>query len=72
MLIYQSHNAFTDEKNEKSKLLIKSKISEYMARAETLKKHLNAQQESKGRSAVGVNGGSGGVGGAGAKKCIHP
>ncbi|KAF8919423.1 AAA-domain-containing protein [Mucidula mucida] len=57
------------EKNEKSKILIKSKISEYMARAETLKKHLDSQQqESRGRSAVGVNGSGGGVGGNGAKK----
>ncbi|KAF5376885.1 hypothetical protein D9615_007228 [Tricholomella constricta] len=45
------------EKNEKSKLLIRTKINEYLARAETLKEHLKASKNSK--SAVGVTGGGG-------------
>ncbi|KIY62200.1 AAA-domain-containing protein [Cylindrobasidium torrendii FP15055 ss-10] len=56
------------EKNERSKTLIKAKIAEYMNRAEMLKKHLDSQQESRGRAAVGVNGSGGGVGGTGNKK----
>ncbi|KAG7450913.1 AAA-domain-containing protein [Guyanagaster necrorhizus] len=56
------------EKNEKSKQLIKTKIHEYLARAETLKQHLVSQNESRSRSAVGVNGAGGGIGGAGKKK----
>ena len=54
-----------DEKNEKSKQLIRSKISEYLARAETLKQHLTRGQKSK-HNAAGANGmvdgGSGTVG----------
>jgi vacuolar protein-sorting-associated protein 4 len=49
-----------DERNEKSKLLIKSKISEYLGRAETLKEHLTT--EKKGKSAVGVSGAGGATG----------
>ncbi|KAK0207857.1 P-loop containing nucleoside triphosphate hydrolase protein [Desarmillaria ectypa] len=56
------------EKNEKSKQLIKTKINEYLARAETLKQHLMAQNESRSRNAVGVNGSGSGIGGAGKKK----
>ncbi|KDR68737.1 hypothetical protein GALMADRAFT_256556 [Galerina marginata CBS 339.88] len=54
------------EKNDKSKQLIKSKISEYLARAETLKEHLTT--EKKGKSAVGVNGGGGATGPTGKPK----
>jgi len=49
-----------DEKNEKSKQLIKSKITEYLNRAETLKRHLASEE--KGRSAIGVNGSGGATG----------
>lgn len=56
----------TDEKNDKSKLLIKSKINEYLSRAETLKGHL--EKESKGgRNAIGVSGGGGAAGPSGKK-----
>ena len=44
----------SDEKNEKSKQLIRSKIDEYLGRAETLKSHL----ENKSKSPVGVAGGA--------------
>ena len=53
-------NISLDEKNEKSKQLIKSKINEYLGRAETLKDHL--MNEKKGKSAIGVNGGGGAAG----------
>ncbi|CAA7267731.1 unnamed protein product [Cyclocybe aegerita] len=49
------------EKNEKSKQLIRTKIEEYLARAETLKNHL--MTEKRGKSAVGVNGSDGATGG---------
>jgi len=49
-----------DEKNEKSKQLIKSKITEYLDRAETLKRHLASEE--KGRNAIGVNGSGGATG----------
>lgn len=49
-----------DERNEKSKQLIKAKINEYLGRAETLKEHL--MSEKRGKSAVGVNGGGGASG----------
>lgn len=55
---YSSHLA--DERNEKSKQLIKAKINEYLGRAETLKEHL--MSEKRGKSAVGVNGGGGASG----------
>jgi len=45
----------SDEKNEKSKLLIGKKIEEYLARAETLKGHIQAG-EKKPKKAVGVDG----------------
>ncbi|KAK7468321.1 Vacuolar protein sorting-associated protein 4 [Stygiomarasmius scandens] len=45
------------EKNDKSKLLIRTKINEYMSRAETLKKHLDEQNSKKhDKSPVGVSG----------------
>ena len=54
-----------DEKNEKSRQLIRSKISEYLTRAEALKRHLTKGQRSE-RTAVRTNGmvdgGSGAVG----------
>jgi vacuolar protein-sorting-associated protein 4 len=57
---------FTDEKNERSKLLIKTKINEYLVRAETLKQHLQ-NAEPRARSAVGANGAVNGVGSGGKK-----
>ncbi|TFK44629.1 AAA-domain-containing protein [Crucibulum laeve] len=55
------------EKNDKSKLLIRTKINEYLSRAETLKEHLMSAGEKRGRNAIGVNG-TGGAAGAGGKK----
>ncbi|KAF8878426.1 P-loop containing nucleoside triphosphate hydrolase protein [Infundibulicybe gibba] len=46
------------EKNDKSKLLIRSKINEYLARAETLKEHLTSAG-SKRKNAVAANGEAG-------------
>ena len=43
-----------DEKNDKSKKLIRSKVNEYMTRAETLKQCVTERGES-GRSVVGVD-----------------
>ncbi|KAF8972522.1 AAA-domain-containing protein [Flammula alnicola] len=54
------------EKNEKSKQLIKSKINEYLGRAETLKEHL--MTEKRGKSAIGVNGSGGATGPTGKSK----
>ena len=48
------------ERNEKSKQLIKTKTTEYMDRAETLKKHIASEE--KGRDAIGVNGSGGATG----------
>ncbi|GLB36734.1 putative AAA ATPase family protein [Lyophyllum shimeji] len=45
------------EKNEKSKLLIRTKINEYLARAETLKEHLQGQKNAK--SPIMAGGGTG-------------
>lgn len=50
----------SDERNEKSKQLIKSKINEYLGRAETLKEHL--MTDKRGKRAIGVNGGGGATG----------
>ncbi|KAG1775036.1 P-loop containing nucleoside triphosphate hydrolase protein [Suillus placidus] len=52
------------EKNEKAKLLVRAKIEEYLARAETLKKHLQ-RDEKKSRKAVSVDGSVNGTGGKG-------
>jgi vacuolar protein-sorting-associated protein 4 len=56
-----------DEKNQKSKDLIKSKVEEYLKRAETLKDHLSSQGEKRGRSAIGANGAGGASGPSGKK-----
>lgn len=56
-----------DEKNDKSKQLIRSKINEYLSRAETLKQHLAAGEKSK-KNAVGANGVVNGGSGAAGKK----
>jgi len=58
----------TDEKNEKSKILIRCKIEEYLSRTETLKKHLQAQEEQKSRS-ISANGTVAGVRGKGYVVC---
>lgn len=60
-------DVYSDEKNEKSKQLIRSKVAEYLARAETLKDHLSQSQEKRAKKAIGVNGGSGGTGSGGKK-----
>ncbi|KAI0685551.1 AAA-domain-containing protein [Cytidiella melzeri] len=57
------------EKNEKSKTLIRSKIEEYMARAETLKGHIQQTEDKQAKRAIGANGmANGGTGGKGSKK----
>ncbi|KAH9939015.1 AAA-domain-containing protein [Epithele typhae] len=53
------------EKNERSKKLIKSKFNEYLARAETLKEHIQSKEDKRAKKAIGVNGASGGSGGGG-------
>ncbi|KAG8937243.1 Vacuolar protein sorting-associated protein 4 [Tulasnella sp. 419] len=54
------------EKNENLKGLIRSKVNEYLGRAEKLKEHLSSQEEKRARNAIGANGketsGSGGSG----------
>lgn len=58
-----------DEKNPKLKDLIRTKVEEYLDRAEKLKEHIQAQDAAKAKS--DANGGkavSGGGGGAQAKK----
>jgi vacuolar protein-sorting-associated protein 4 len=57
LISYLTHSQ--DEKNEKSKILIKTKISEYLKRAETLKDHIKAEKEAK--KPVGVSGNGGAV-----------
>jgi len=48
---------FTDEKNEKSKVLIRTKINEYLQRAEVLKEHIRTKGQKKpAANAVGSNG----------------
>jgi hypothetical protein len=59
----------SDEKNEKSKDLIKSKINEYLGRAEILKEHLGTER--RGRNAIGVNGGDGATGPTGQLCVLH-
>ncbi|KAI0063093.1 AAA-domain-containing protein [Artomyces pyxidatus] len=57
------------EKNDKSKVLIRAKIAEYLGRAEQLKNHLTQSDEKRARRAVGANGmANGGPGGDGKKK----
>ncbi|KIO28383.1 hypothetical protein M407DRAFT_182013 [Tulasnella calospora MUT 4182] len=57
------------EKNDALKGLIRSKINEYLGRAEKLKEHLNAQEDKRAKAAVGANGKeTGGAGGSGQKK----
>ena len=54
-----------DEKNERSKKLIKAKFNEYLARAETLKEHLQSKEEKRAKKPIGVSGANGGAGGGG-------
>ncbi|QLG72254.1 hypothetical protein HG535_0C06090 [Zygotorulaspora mrakii] len=55
------------EKNPKSKELIRAKFTEYLNRAEQLKKHLETEEESK-KVSGGTSGNSSSNGGDGAKK----
>lgn len=64
-IVVSATHVATDEKNEKSKLLIRAKIEEYLSRAETLKKHIQAQEEKRSRKAVSANGSASTVGGKG-------
>ena len=62
-----------DEKNERSKALIRSKIGEYLGRAEQLKDHLAQTSEKRARRAIGANGmANGGPGGEGKKSVPIP
>ena len=54
-----------DEKNERSKKLIKAKFNEYLERAEILKGHLQNKDDKRAKKAVGVNGMNGGSAGGG-------
>ena len=65
MSLLVSSNA--DEKNPKSKVLIRSKIDEYMSRAEVLKEYTNDGEEKRARKAIGENGMNGGAAGGGKK-----
>ena len=61
-------NRCVDEKNERSKALIRAKIGEYLGRAEQLKGHLSQAGEKRARRAIGANGmAHGGPGGEGKK-----
>lgn len=64
-----AHGIGADEKNDKSKQLIRTKINEYLSRAETLKQHITAGEKSK-KSVVGANGVVNGGSGAAGKKCV--
>ena len=64
LLNFISHK---DEKNDKSKQLIRLKTEEYLNRAEKLKEHLSSSEEKRGRAAVGMNGSDASVGGGGRK-----
>ncbi|KAF9235868.1 Stractural insight into the interaction between Escrt-Iii and Vps4, partial [Melanogaster broomeanus] len=46
------------EGNQRSKVLIRAKIEEYLSRAETLKKHIQTQDEQRSRNVVRANGSS--------------
>ena len=60
-----------DEKSERSKALIRSKIGEYLGRAEQLKDHLAQAGEKRARRAMGANGmANGGPGGEGKKSVL--
>lgn len=60
--------AYTDEKNDKLKAMIRNKVTEYLDRAEKLKIHISKSEEKRSRSAIGANGKeTGGVGGSGKK-----
>lgn len=59
----------TDEKNPKLRDLIRSKVEEYLDRAEKLKNHIASTDEKRQKQAVGTNGkATGGGGGAGQSK----
>jgi len=61
------HMAYKYEKNPKLKDLIRSKMEEYLDRAEKLKTHVQTPDDKRGRQAVGANGkGTNGEGGSGA------
>lgn len=57
--VFESKFYITDEKNEKMKALVRSKIDEYLARAENLKEHVKKVDDKKVKSALGANGSTG-------------
>lgn len=60
-----AHTGVSDEKNERTKALIRTKFEEYIQRAEMLKTHLQAPDNKTTKRAVGANG-------AGTKKGCVP
>ena len=50
-----------DEKNDRSKVLIRTKINEYLTRAEELKNHIQDTEEKRSRKAVSANGTANGM-----------
>ena len=60
-----------DEKNPKLRDLIRSKVEEYLDRAEKLKNHIAASDEKRQKQAVATNGKpAGGGGGSGQAKSV--
>jgi vacuolar protein-sorting-associated protein 4 len=71
--LFYCSERLSDEKNEKSKVLIRQKIEEYLARAETLKSHMQQNEDGRARRAIGANGmANGGTGGKGNKYVFKP
>jgi len=58
----------TDEKNPKLRDLIRTKVEEYLDRAEKLKDHIQSTEDKRQKQAVGTNGKATGGGGGGAAK----
>ena len=58
-------NFHADEKNERSKKLIKSKFNQYLARAEVLKEHIQGKEDKRAKKLVGANWANSGTGGGG-------
>lgn len=57
-----------DEKNPKLRDLIRTKVEEYLDRAEKLKDHIQSTEDKRQKQAVGTNGKATGGGGGGATK----
>lgn len=64
--------AYKWEKNPRLKDLIRSKMDEYLDRAEKLKEHMASLDDKRAKQAVGANGKPSSGDGGGAKKCAPP